>query len=204
MNFLRTLSWVGLFLVLATAIAAGPPSDSELAGLSTERLFPGARFDPSIPTQAEVFGVAPGARPLRHHELLRYLEALAEASPRARLTNYSLTHEGRRMVFLVVSDEDSIARLNHVRQDHARLVDPRGRPAQLAQGHPVPGLYQLAQVAIERVVRDACQGDASVLAELAGGESDLQDFCHYFGVGVEGLVKIPHAEQEDGIGVLSL
>ena len=174
MNSLGTFSRVGLFLLFATAIAAGPPSDRELTGLSIERLFPDARFDPSIPTQAELLGVEPGARPLRHDELLRYLEALAEASPRARLSDYSLTHEGRRMVVLVVSDEDSIAGLNQVRAEHARIVDPRGRPA----SEDAAALEHAKAVAwmaygIQGDELSSVDAAAAVAYRLVAGEDDL-------------------------------
>jgi len=121
------LLFVGLLAAVA-AIHAGPPADKDLEGISVAELFPGARFDPAIPTQAELLGVAPGARPLRHPELIRYLEMLAATSPRAVLQDYSATHEGRRMVVFAVSDEATIARLDEVRAEHAERVDPRGRP----------------------------------------------------------------------------
>jgi len=121
----------GLLLLVASAAitAAGPPADSELPGISPAKLFPGARFDSKIPTQDEFLGVEHGGRPLRHAELIRYLELLAERSPRALLRDYSATHEGRRMVYLAVSDEATIARLDAFQSDHRVLVDPRGRDA---------------------------------------------------------------------------
>jgi hypothetical protein len=112
-------------LVLAPASAAA----DEPAGVALEQLFPGAVFDPSIPTQEEVIGFRPATRPLRHDELLRYLEALAEASPRATIRDYSVTHEGRRMIYMAVGDEATIADLDRFQQQHAQRVDPRGRAA---------------------------------------------------------------------------
>ena len=60
-----------------------------VAGKTTAELFPWATFDSAIPTQEAVTGVVPGSRPLRHQEVLRYFEALAEASPRATLETYA-------------------------------------------------------------------------------------------------------------------
>ena len=105
-------------------VGAGEPG-----GITPSELFPGAVFDPAIPTQEASTGVRSGARPLRHAELMRYLEALDDASPRARLTRYAETHEGRPMVVFAVGDEATIARLDEFREEHARRVDPRGRAA---------------------------------------------------------------------------
>ncbi len=109
-----------------TALAQTTPM-SQMQGASPATLLPFAKFDPAIPTQKEVTGVAPGARPLRHAELLGYFEALAEASPRARLLTYAHTHEGRRMVYLAIGDEATIADLDTLRADQAKRFDPRGR-----------------------------------------------------------------------------
>jgi len=86
------LLFVCLIAATAAVTPAGVPADHELEGISVAELFPGARFDPAIPTQAQLLGLEPGARPLRHPELIRYLEALAQASPRAVLRDYSTTH----------------------------------------------------------------------------------------------------------------
>ena len=128
MSSLRTffLAVLSLLAVAATPLA-GPPPDSDLAGISVEKLFPGAEFDPILPTQKGATGVEHAGRPLRHHELLAYLGTLADRSPRALLREYSKTHEGRPMVYLAVSDETTIARLDEFREEHVRRVDPRGR-----------------------------------------------------------------------------
>ncbi len=112
-------------LLLLTPVTAQPAEQG--GGLSG--LFPWAVFDPNIPTQQELVGVEPAERPLTHAEVLRYMTALAEASPRARVIPYSETHEGRRMIYLAVSDGATVARLEEFRGEHARNLDPRNRPA---------------------------------------------------------------------------
>ncbi|NIV46268.1 MAG: hypothetical protein GWN46_05395, partial [Gammaproteobacteria bacterium] len=94
------------------------------------RLFPWATFDPAIPTQKEIVGFDPGARALTHGETMRYLEALADASPRAEMRTYAHSHEGRKLVTFFVSDEATIADLDGFRAAHLARVDPRGRNAQ--------------------------------------------------------------------------
>ena len=118
-----------LVFVLAAIPAHGNTSLGHVEGISTIELFPWAFFDASIPTQEAVTGVKPGSRPLRHGEVLRFFEALAEASPRATLQTYAHSHEGRPVVLLAVSDEETIAGLETFRQAHAQRLDPRGRSA---------------------------------------------------------------------------
>ncbi|HXV75739.1 MAG TPA: M14 family zinc carboxypeptidase [Candidatus Polarisedimenticolaceae bacterium] len=122
------------FLPLAIAIAwtAIVPAAAEIEqieGLPLETLFPDARFDPAVPSPHDVFGFHPGARPLRHAEVLGYLRTLADTSPRATLVEYARTHEGRELVYLAVADERAIADLERFRDEHRARVDPRGRPA---------------------------------------------------------------------------
>ncbi len=126
----RVVCW-GLLSLAATAalVQAGPPPDEGLRGISVAELFPGARFDPGIPSQKQALGIEHGGRPIRHHELLRYLQTLADRSPRAEMREYSATHEGRPLVYFAVGDEVTIARLDEFRAEHVRRMDPRGRAA---------------------------------------------------------------------------
>ncbi|MCI0547910.1 MAG: zinc carboxypeptidase, partial [Candidatus Rokubacteria bacterium] len=109
------------------ALSAAEPLPAPMPGLAPEDLFPGAEFNPSVPPPRSVLGVPLGGRPLRHGEILHYFEVLAGASQRATLTTYGRTHEGRELLLLAVSDEPTIRGLDAFREEHARLVDPRGR-----------------------------------------------------------------------------
>ena len=123
---MRTLRALVPFLCLA-AVAAAPVPKNEAVPL--DRLFPGARFDPAVPTQEKVLGIAPGARPMRHDELMRYVAAVASASKRVRVMPYAVSWEGRELVAIAISDEETIARLDTFKAEHAKRTDPRGRPA---------------------------------------------------------------------------
>jgi hypothetical protein len=112
-------------VVLLMPVAATGELNQGVAGTTLEVLFPGSSFDPAIPTQAEVTGVEPGARPLRSEEVLAFYRALADASPRARLMEYARSYEGRPLVILAISDEKTIADLDAFKSEHAALMDPR-------------------------------------------------------------------------------
>ena len=54
-----------------------------------------AKYDPKIPTPESYFGFQIGQRHLQHHELVGYLQKLAELSPRATIQEYARSH-GKR------------------------------------------------------------------------------------------------------------
>ena len=119
-----------LAAVFAAPARAGTASENPtLDGIGLDELFPGQRFDPAIPTQEQVIGRRPGAWPMTHDEMKRYLTTLAEASDRARLETYSTSHEGREMMLFAVSDPATVARLDDFQAEHRDRVDPRGRQA---------------------------------------------------------------------------
>ncbi len=131
---------VGLsLLALMLALAPSQPAlalNQGVEPIALEDLFPGAVYDPAIPTVEEVTGVAFGKRPLRPDEVLAFYRTLAEASPRASLLEYARSYEDRPLVLLAVADETTIAGLGDFQRNHALRLDPR-------QGG-VPSAEQLA------------------------------------------------------------
>jgi hypothetical protein len=122
-----------LLLGLVLAGRATAQLNDGAVGPSLATLFPGATFDQVVPTQEQVTGVAPAARPLRPEEVLRYFEALAAAVPQARLVEFGRTYEGRPLVVLAVSDAATVQDLTAFQLNHRAVLDPRiesaGRPA---------------------------------------------------------------------------
>ena len=79
--------------------------------------------------EGRVFKIV-GTRPLRPDEVLSYFRALAQASPRARLMEYSRSHEGRPLVILAISDEATVLDLLRFCGGdgfHERLEEHRSR-----------------------------------------------------------------------------
>jgi hypothetical protein len=96
-----------------------------------EPLWPGARYDPSIPTLRQVVGHDPGQEITSPDQIGDYLQALAKAAPtRTRLTEYARSWEGRPLWLMVIGSADRIAALDQFKADAKRLADPRG----LSQG----------------------------------------------------------------------
>ncbi|MFO7768118.1 MAG: M14 family zinc carboxypeptidase, partial [bacterium] len=82
----------------------------------------------TVPSPMDHFGVIVGAPEVLHysHEIHGYMRAVAEASPRVEVFSNGTSEEGREMILVVVSDEETIADLEGYKEISARLADPRG------------------------------------------------------------------------------
>jgi hypothetical protein len=87
--------------------------------------WPGARYDPAIPTLESVVGHKNGERITRPEDAVRYLGALRRAAPaRMRLYEYARSWENRPLVYAVIGSETAIARLDEIRSGIRRVADP--------------------------------------------------------------------------------
>ncbi len=97
-----------------------------VTGQTDSEFWPGAQYDPSIPTVQEVLGHGPGEKIFSHAELMTYLGALAEAQPnRVRVFEYARSWEGRKLVYAVIGSEENIGRMDEIKIAMQRLADPR-------------------------------------------------------------------------------
>jgi len=88
--------------------------------------WPGADYDPAVPTVEAVVGHAPGERVTWARDVRRYFEALRAAAPdRLVLVDYARSWEGRGLFYAVLSSPGNIARLDEVKDGMQQLADPR-------------------------------------------------------------------------------
>jgi hypothetical protein len=100
-----------------------------LAAPAADFYWPGADYDPAVPTMQSVLGYAAGQKVAGHQDVVRYFEALAAYAPdRVRLMDYGRSWQGRRLFYAVVGSPDQIARLDAIRADAQALADPRRTP----------------------------------------------------------------------------
>jgi hypothetical protein len=129
-----------VFLLLATPLAAQQSIDSAYTAairsltptdsvwkFSTE-LVDYLPASATVPSPLKLLGYVPGTVGKLSYvaDINRYLKAVADASPRARLFSLGTSDEGREMVLLAIADEATIGRLDDYRGMLARLGDPRG------------------------------------------------------------------------------
>ena len=91
-----------------------------------EPIWPGAKYDPAVPTLRQVVGHDHGLEITPPDQVGAYLQALAKAAPtRAKLFEYARTWEGRPLWVMVIGNPERIAKLDQVKADLQRLADPR-------------------------------------------------------------------------------
>ena len=87
--------------------------------------YPNASYKSDVPTLEQITGHAWGEKITMHHELERYIHALADASPNVVLASHGETWEGKKLYHLIISSEENIARLENVKSGMKKLADPR-------------------------------------------------------------------------------
>lgn len=96
------------------------------ANAQDDFFYPGANYDPAVPTFEDVLGYSPGGRITWHRDAIRYFEALAEAAPdRVSVNRYAESWEGRELIYVVLTSAENMARIDSVKTGMQRLADPR-------------------------------------------------------------------------------
>ncbi len=92
-------------------------------------------YSKDVPTPLDVLGRVAGAADVLSysHEVHKYMRALADASPRVKIFPGGISEEGREMILVVISDEDTIQNLEKYKEINAKLADPRKISEQDAQ-----------------------------------------------------------------------
>ena len=74
--------------------------------------WPGATYDPAVPTHKKVLGYEPGDHVSSHSQIMQYMDALAAAYPnRMKVWEFAKTWEGRKLVYAAIGSEANIKRL---------------------------------------------------------------------------------------------
>lgn len=87
--------------------------------------WPGSEYDPRIPTFHQILGYDPGERITSHESMLRYLDALAAASPNLKVFEYGASWENRKLVYFAIGSDANMKKLAALRSSIARFADPR-------------------------------------------------------------------------------
>ena len=93
------------------ASAGARPAQAQDLPLSDSYVPAGvSEYDDAIPRPDQVLGYLVGERHTRPDEVIRYFEAVADASDRVRFEVHGSTHEGRPLVHAIVSSPSNLAR----------------------------------------------------------------------------------------------
>ncbi|MBD3297817.1 MAG: hypothetical protein GF341_04110, partial [candidate division Zixibacteria bacterium] len=123
----RVAMWAVAITVLMTATSGFAFDATELApyrhGGSVNAYFDNITYDAAIPTPVSVLGFDLGSRPVRYHEMVTYLQAVADASPRVIMTPFGRTHEGRALYYLTIGTPENVQNAERLREDIAQLAN---------------------------------------------------------------------------------
>ncbi|HSK10056.1 MAG TPA: M14 family zinc carboxypeptidase [Vicinamibacterales bacterium] len=126
----------------------------------------------TVPTPLAFLGRIPGTPDelTYYKDILRYMEALAKASPRVKLLRIGKSDEGRDMIMVFVADEATIKNLDRFRKIANDLADPRalseaqarqliaaGKPIYWATGNLHSGETGSAEMMMELAYRLAVE-----------------------------------------------
>ena len=165
---MRPLATLLFALLVVSAVHAQPQ-----VPLAIEYAVPGTTsYDTSIPTTQQALGFTIGERHIRPEEVVRYVEAVASASPRVVPGFHGSTYEGRRLVHAIITSPANHARLDAIQAANRRLADDASNvtdaeladmPTILFMGYSVHG-------------NEASGTDASMafLYHLAAGQGDVE------------------------------
>ncbi|MDX3772698.1 M14 family zinc carboxypeptidase [Chromatiaceae bacterium AAb-1] len=87
-----------------------------------------------LPAPEQILGFKVGDWHVRHDQIQRYFEVLAEQSDRVHLEVIGYTHEQRPLLQLIISSEQNIRRLDQIREQHQRQAR---QGADIAENTPV-------------------------------------------------------------------
>jgi len=135
-------------LLLAFCVGVFPVAAQELP-LAIDTPLPGTEaYNGAIPTPTEVIGHEVGTRHTRPAQVVRYFEAVSEASDRVVLREHGRTYEGRRLIHAIVTGRDNQENLEEIRQANRRGTtapnevsdsDLENRPAVVLMGYSIHG-----------------------------------------------------------------
>jgi hypothetical protein len=89
----------------------------------------GVKYDEEIVTPDAFFGHGLGDQPLRHDRFVDYLLYLSESSDRITAETIGYTHEGRPILFLVVSSPENQANIDELKAQHLASLEGEGEGA---------------------------------------------------------------------------
>ncbi len=136
-------------LVALLCVGLVAPGVAQDLPLSIDTPVPGTEaYDDAIPTPTEVIGHEIGTRHTRPAQVVRYFEAVAEASDRVALREHGRTYEGRRLVHAVVTSPSNHDNLEQIRRANRQATltpgdvsdaDLQDRPAVVLMGYSIHG-----------------------------------------------------------------
>ncbi|SEK40129.1 M14 family zinc carboxypeptidase [Parapedobacter koreensis] len=151
--------------------------------------FPKAQFDPSIPSPETFLGYPIGSHYTRHDRIIAYFQELDRLSDKISVNIIGQSYEGRPLAVATITSAANHGRLEEIRQEHIRQVDPQA-PQLDASTSPVVVLLDYSVHGAE-----TSSGEASLLTAyylVASQDQEAQKWLD------EAVILIDIAQNPDG------
>lgn len=105
----------------------------------------GYTYNPAVPTPKSFLGYEVGEWTIEYGQLIRYFQALAEASPRVTLEEFGKSHEMRPQILLTITAPENLQKIGEIKEKRQALRDSRANiaygemPVVLQMGYSVHG-----------------------------------------------------------------
>jgi hypothetical protein len=117
--------WAAVVLLcFASAVVAGNPIYAPGIVPDTVPHYDTSSYDRTIPAPNSFTQYPIGQYPARWYEVLNYARAVAEKSDRVNIVTQGRTHEGRELVYLLISSPRNLQNVETLRGNMLRLADP--------------------------------------------------------------------------------
>ena len=81
-------------------------------------------FDDKIKSPEEFLGYPIGEMHTRHDLIYSYMDYLSSVSEKANIFHYATSYEGRKLIYLIISNSETIKNLESIRRAHISYIDP--------------------------------------------------------------------------------
>ena len=126
---MKTIKRIGISIVVLVLSAFISEAQSQYFYPNT------GSFDPKIPTPEQFLGYPIGSHYTRHDQVVAYFNELAKLSNKIHIQTIGKTYELRPQIIATVTSPENYNRIEDIRKDHLKQVDP-SKPA-LGSNDPV-------------------------------------------------------------------
>jgi hypothetical protein len=130
-------------------------------------------YEDQISSPEEFLGYGIGEQHTRHDLIVSYLSTLASQSERAKLIEYGRTHEGRKLVMLVISSPENLNRLDDIQKEHLKSIDP------LSSAQTDLELPLIVNLAYNVHGNEPSSSEAALLSAYTLTASENEEIMHY-------------------------
>ena len=122
--FSRAAAALAGFAVIGAANLFAPAQAEEIDYFQVD----GVAYDGAVPAPEERFGFGLGDQPVRHDQMVAYLSEIANGSDRISVETIGYSHEGRPILFFVITSPENHARIDDIRAAHLASLEAGGAP----------------------------------------------------------------------------